>query len=35
MGHYEIEPPMYEKFIKKNKCLCTNNKPENGLMYLY
>ena len=35
MGHYEIKPPIYEKFIEKNKCIHTNDMLENGLMYLY
>ena len=35
MGHYEINPPTYKKFIEKNKCICTNGTLENGLMYLY
>ena len=35
VGHYEITPPIYKKFVEKNKCLCTNGKLENGLRYLY
>ena len=35
MGHYENRPPIYEKVIEKNKCICTNDMLENGLMYLY
>ena len=35
VGHYEIKPPIYEKFIEKNKCIRTNDMLENGLMYLY
>ena len=35
VGHYEINPPIYEKLIEKNKCICTNDKLENGLIYLY
>ena len=35
VGHYEIKPPIYEKFMKNKKCICTNGMLENGLMYLY
>ena len=35
MGHYEIKPHAYNKFIKKNKCICTNVMLENGLKFLY
>ena len=35
MGHYEIKPPAYEKFIEKTKCIPTNDKLENGLIYSY
>ena len=35
MGHYEIKPPMYEKFMEKNKCIHTNGMLESRLMYLY
>ena len=34
-GHYEIKPPIYKKFLKKNKCIHSNNMLENGLIYLY
>ena len=30
------EPPYIQEFIEeKKKCICTNNKLENELMYLY
>ena len=35
MNHYEIKPPIYKKFIMKNKCICTNDMLENGHTYLY
>ena len=35
LGHYEIKPPMYEKFIWKNKCICIDGRLENELTYLY
>ena len=35
MGHYEIKPPIYEKFIKENKCICANGMLENEHMSLY
>ena len=35
VGHYEFKPPIYQKVIKKNKCIRTNGMLENGLMYLY
>jgi hypothetical protein len=35
MGHYGIKPPIYMYFMEENECICTNNKLENGLMYLY
>ena len=31
----EIKSPMYEKLMKKNKHIRTNNKQENGLVYLH
>ena len=35
VGHYEIKPPINEKFIiEKNKCIHTSGRLENGLMYL-
>ena len=35
VGYYEIKPPTYKKFTKKNKCTYTNDKLESGLVYLY
>jgi hypothetical protein len=35
MGDYEIKLLIYKEVIKNNKCICTNNRLENGLMYLY
>lgn len=35
VGDYEIKPHAYITFIKKNKCICTDNMLENELMYLY
>ena len=35
VGDYEIKPPLYKNFIEKMKCICTNDRLENGLMYLY
>ena len=35
VSHFEMKSPIYEKFIKKNTCTCTNNMLENGLMYVY
>ena len=35
VGHCGIKTPMYEKYIAKNKCICTNDRLENDLMYLY
>ena len=32
---YEINPPIYGKLIKNNKCVHTNGKLENKFMYLY
>ena len=29
-SHYEIKLPIHEKFIKKNKCICTNNMLDSG-----
>ena len=34
MGRYEIKTPTCKKVIVKNKCKYTNDKLENGLMYL-
>ena len=34
VGCYEIKPPIHKKFVKKNICICTNDRPKNGLMYL-
>ena len=34
VGHFENKPPIYKKFTCKNKCIYTNGKLENGLMYL-
>ena len=31
----KLNPLKYEKSIEKNKCIRTNGKLENGLMYLY
>ena len=28
MGHYEIKPPIYKKFIEKNICILINGKLE-------
>ena len=33
MGDYEIKPPICEKSTKKKKCIHTNGKLENELMY--
>ena len=33
VGHNEIESPIYEEFIEKNKCLRTNGMLENELVY--
>ena len=30
VGRYEIKPLIYEKFIKKNKCIHTNGMLEMG-----
>ena len=27
-GHYEINPPIYEMFIEKNKCIHVNDMLE-------
>ena len=35
MGRYEIKPSIYKKFIKKNNCICTNNKLENNVLYVF
>ena len=35
VGHYEIKPPIYKKFIEKNKHTRAYGRLENGLMYLY
>ena len=35
VGRYEIKPPIYEKFVKKNNCIRTTNKLENEFMYLH
>lgn len=35
MGYYESEPLIYKRFVKENKCKCTNGMLENGLKYLY
>ena len=35
VDHYENKTHVYEKFVKKNKCVRTNSVLENGLMYLY
>ena len=37
VDHYEIKPPIYEKFTDENQinCLHINFRLENGLMYLY
>ena len=35
VGEYDIKPFIYKTSIEKNKCIRTNNKLENGLMYLY
>jgi hypothetical protein len=34
VGHYEIKPLIYEKFIEKNKCICTHGKLGNGVKCL-
>ena len=34
MGHYEMKPLIYGKFMKRNKCIHTNNMLENGFMSL-
>ena len=34
-GDYENKPPIYWNFMEQNKCIRTNGKLENGLMYLY
>lgn len=34
--HYEIKPPIYKKFIEKeNKCIRTNCKLKNGVIWLW
>ena len=35
VGHYESKPDVNEKFIEKNKCICTNIMLESELMYVY
>ena len=35
VSHNEIKPPIYEKFIEKNKCIHTIDMLENGLVNLY
>lgn len=34
VGEYEIKTLIYEKF-RENKCICTNSRLENELIYLY
>ena len=34
VGHYEMKPFIYENFMEKNKCISTNDKLENGPVYL-
>ena len=33
--NYEIKFPVYETFIEGKKCICANNRLEDGFMYLY
>jgi hypothetical protein len=33
MSDYETKPTLCEKFINKRKCIHTNDRLENGLMY--
>lgn len=35
VGDNEIKPPIYGILIEKNKCMRTDIRFENGLMYLY
>ena len=28
LGHYEMKPPIYDKFVEKNKCIHTYNMLE-------
>ena len=35
VGHYEIKPPIYDRFVEKKKCVRTNGILENGLMHFY
>ena len=35
VGYFRLNLLLYEKCTKKNTCICTNGKLENGLMYLY
>ena len=33
MSEYETKPTLYEKLINERKCIHTNDRLENGLMY--
>ena len=35
VGEYEIKPFTHENLVEKNKCIHTNGRVKNGLMYLY
>ena len=35
MGHCESKPHVYKKIIEKDNAIRTNDRLENGLMYLY
>ena len=35
VGHYEFIIHVYKKYIVKNKRICINDRPKNGVMYLY
>ena len=35
VGYYELKPPIQEVSRERKKCIHTNGKLENGLMYLY
>ena len=35
VGHYEIKPPIYKKFIEEKQFIRTNGMLKDVVMYLY